>query len=74
VLVEHRVDVHEIEDGINQMLGRDPSLHRPPRLSWHSLIRALDQAGVRVSERDLIDVPLTIELTPEVQAELDRTA
>jgi hypothetical protein len=25
VLIEHRVDLHDIEDGINQMLGRDPS-------------------------------------------------
>jgi hypothetical protein len=69
-LARHRVDLHDIEDGINQMLGRDPSLHRPPRLSWYNLIRALDDAGIRVTERELIDVPLIIELTPEVQAEL----
>jgi hypothetical protein len=70
-LTEHRVDVHDIEDGVNQMLGRDPSLHHPPRLSWHNLIHVLDEADVPVTERELIDVPLTIELTPEVQAELD---
>ena len=72
VLFEHRVDLHDIEDGINQMLGRDPTLHRPPRLSWDNLITALDEAGVSVTERDLIEAPLTIELSPEVQAELDR--
>ncbi len=38
MLFEHRVDIHDIEDGINQMLGRDPALHHPPRLSWYSLI------------------------------------
>ena len=72
MMFEHRVDVHDIEDGINQMLGRDPSLHRPPRLAWQNLIQALEQAGVRVTERELIDAPLTIELTPEVQVELER--
>lgn len=30
---EHRVGPADIEDAINQMLGRDPTLHRPPRLS-----------------------------------------
>jgi len=72
MLFEHRVDIHDIEDGINQMLVRDPSQHRPPRLAWQNLIQALEQAGVRVSERELIDAPLTVELTPEVQAELER--
>jgi hypothetical protein len=72
VLVEHRADVHDIEDGINQMLGRDPTLHRPPRLSWDGLINALREAGVPATELDLIKAPLTIELAPEVQAELDR--
>ena len=72
MLFEHRVDINDIEDGINQMLGRDPSLHRPPRLAWPNLIGALEQAGVPAGERELIDAPLTVELTPEVQAELER--
>ena len=72
MLFEHCVDIHDIEDAINQMLGRDPALHRPPRLSWQNLIRALEQAGIQVTERELILSPLTIELAPEVQAEFDR--
>jgi hypothetical protein len=72
VLREHRVDQADIEDGINQMLGRDPRLHHPPRLSWHNLIRALNSAGMPITEQDLIDAPLTVELAPEVQAELDK--
>jgi hypothetical protein len=72
VLREHRVDQADIEDGINQMLGRDPKLHHPPRLSWHNLIRALNSAGMPITEQDLIDAPLTVELAPEVQAELDK--
>jgi len=70
-MFEHRVDVHDIEDSINQMLGRDPTLHRPPRLAWGNLIRALEQVGVTATEQDLIAAPLTIEVTPEVQVELD---
>jgi hypothetical protein len=73
VIREHRVDVHDIEDGINQMLGRDPTLHHPLRLSWGQLINALNDAGIGVTERDLITAPLTVELAPEVQAELDRS-
>lgn len=72
MLFEHRVDIHDIGDGIDQMLGRDPSLHRPPRLAWRNLICALERAGVEVTELELIDAPLTVELTPEVQAELER--
>jgi hypothetical protein len=72
MLFEHRVDVHDIEDSINQMLGRDLELHQPPRLSWQNLIVALHQVGIEVTEPELILAPLTIELTPEVQAELDR--
>lgn len=72
VLFEHQVDLHDVEDGINQMLGRDPTPHHPPRLSWGKLIAALDEAAVSVTERDLIEVPLTIELAPEVEADLDR--
>jgi hypothetical protein len=67
---EHRVDLGDIEDGINLILGRDPQLHRPPRLSWEYLLRALADAGVTVTEDDLIAVPLTIELAPEVETEL----
>lgn len=52
----------DIEEGINQMLGRDPKLHRPPRLAWGGLIDALAGTGIVVSEQELIDAPLTIEL------------
>lgn len=71
MLTEHHVDRHDIEDGINQMLGRDPDLHHPPRLAWDGLIATLAEAGVHVTERDLIETPFTVELTSGVQAELD---
>jgi len=66
----HHVGLDDIEDGINQMLGRDPELHRPPRLSWGNLIKALAEHGIQVTEDELINAPLTIDLHPEVQAEL----
>jgi hypothetical protein len=73
MLFEHRVDLNDIQDGINQMLGRDPQLHHPPRLSWEKLISALRDAGIMLTDHDLIAVPLTVELSPEVEAELDRS-
>lgn len=72
MMFEYDVDIHDIGDGINLMLGRDPDLHRPPRLSWQKLIDALERAGIHVTERELMRVALTIELTAEVQAELER--
>ena len=74
-LHEHRTDAHDIEDAVNMHLGRDPTLKvRPPRLAWANLIRAFREAGVAVTEDDLIAAPLTIELAPEVQAELGDNA
>ncbi|MCW3018571.1 MAG: hypothetical protein JWN10_879 [Solirubrobacterales bacterium] len=61
----------DIEDRVNQMLGRDPRLHRPPRLSWDGLIAALGSAGIDVTEEQLIETPMTVELDSEVEAALD---
>jgi hypothetical protein len=72
VLREHRVDLNDIEDGINQMLSRDPALHHLRGWRLHNLISALSDAGITVADRDLIAAPLMVELSPEVQAELDR--
>jgi hypothetical protein len=69
----YRFGLPDIEDGINQMLGRDPDLHRPPRLSWDNLITALAEHGVHVTEQELIEAPLTVELDAEVTADLEAT-
>lgn len=61
----------DIEDSINQLLGKDPRQHRPPRLSWGGLIDALASAGIDATEEQLIDAPLTVELDGEVEAALD---
>lgn len=60
----------EIEVSINRMLGRDPELHRPPRLAWGGLIDALAGTGIVVTEQELIDAPLVIELSPEAKAQI----
>lgn len=64
----------DIEDLIDQMLGRNPKLHRPPRLAWGGLIGALAGAGIVVTEQELIDAPLTIELSPEAEVQIAGTA
>lgn len=66
----YRVGLSDIEDAINQMLGRDPEQHRPPRLSWGKLIDALASAGTAVTEQQLINAPLSVELSPRVKSEL----
>jgi hypothetical protein len=67
----YRMQPSDIEDRVNQMLGRDPELHRPPRLAWDRLIEALAAEGVRITEHELIETPLTMELDPEVTAALE---
>jgi hypothetical protein len=66
----HRVGQVDIERAIDGMLGRDPQLHRPPRLAWHGLVDALADAGIDVTEDELIVLPLTVELDAELEAAL----
>lgn len=70
VLANYRVSRHDVEDAINQLLGRDPEQHRPPRLAWEPLVEALDKAGIIVTEDDLLALPFVFELAPELTAEL----
>ncbi|MEO9121131.1 MAG: hypothetical protein ABI355_18865 [Solirubrobacteraceae bacterium] len=70
-LMDHyRLSYHDIEDAVNQMLGRDPEQHRPPRLSWQPLLDLLSEHSFQHSERELIAMPFRCELSPAVQAEL----
>lgn len=69
-LGEYRLQLHDIEDAINQMLGRDPSQTSPPRLSWESLIRALHDEGIDISEAEIIDLPFVFEFSEELLAEI----
>ena len=68
----YRVQRHDVEDAINQLLGRDPEMHRPPRLSWGHLIELLAEHEKVVSEEELIAMPFRFEFAAEARAALDR--
>lgn len=71
VLDAYRVQRHDVEDAMNQLLGRDPEIHRPPRLSWGPLIELLAAHGKVVSEEELIAMPFLFEFSPEALAALE---
>jgi hypothetical protein len=64
-LQAYRVQRHDVEDAMNQLLGRDPEMHRPPRLSWDPLIELLAEHGKVVTEEELIAMPFVFEFPPE---------
>jgi len=70
----YHVGLSDVEDAVNQMLGRDPEQHRPPRLSWDGLQRALADEGITVTEQQLIDTPLELVLSESAGAELGADA
>lgn len=69
----YRVGMHDIEDGINMMLGRDPGLQKPPVLAWTSIRTALNAVGIDLTDEDLITIPLHLEFSNEVLAEIQST-
>ncbi len=69
-LDQYRVRRRDVEDAVDQMLGRDPEQHRPPRLSWSTLIDRLAQAGIEVTEEQLIGLPFRCQFSARLQAEL----
>jgi hypothetical protein len=71
VLHGYRVQRRDVEDAINQLLGRDLEMHRPPRLSWDPLIELLADQGTVVTEAELIATPFTFEFTPESLSALE---
>jgi hypothetical protein len=68
----YRVCALDISESIDQMLGRDPALHSPPRLAWDSLLAALWAIDLHVTVEQLQAIPLTVILGEDVEAELDR--
>jgi hypothetical protein len=54
------------------LLGRDPTLHRPPHLAWDGLITALRHSGICISEEELIAADLVPEVEDDVRAQLNR--
>jgi hypothetical protein len=70
-LAAYRVQRHDVEDAMNQLLGRDPEMHRPPRLSWGPLIELLAEQGKVVSEEELIAMPFLFEFSAKALAALE---
>lgn len=72
VLNAYRVQRYDVEDAFNGLLGRDPEMHRPPRLSWSHLIELLADHGTVVSEERLIAMPFRFEFSAEALAALEQ--
>jgi hypothetical protein len=68
----YRVQRHDVEDAMNQLLGRDPEMHRPPRLSWGPLIELLAEHGKVVTEDELIAMPFVFEFPAGSLAAFER--
>jgi hypothetical protein len=68
VLAAYRVQRHDIEDAVNQLLGRDSEMHRPPQLSWGPLIELLAKHGTVVTEDELIATPFLFEFSGDTLA------
>jgi hypothetical protein len=66
----YRLQLQDIEDSVNCLLGRDPEQSSPPRLAWGSLIRALRDEGIEISEAELLAAPFVFEFSDEVLAAL----
>jgi len=71
VLDTYRVQRRDVEDAVNQLLGRDPEMHRPPRLSWDPLIELLGDNGTVVTEDELIAMPFVFEFSAQSLSALD---
>ena len=72
VLDAYRVQRYDVEDAMNGMLGRDPEMHHPPRLSWEPLIELLAEHGKVVSDQELIATPFQFEFSVEALAALQQ--
>ncbi len=60
-----------LENKINTLLGREPTLHRLPHLAWDGLIVALQHSGIYISEEQLSAADLVLEIEDDVQAQLN---
>ena len=70
LLQAYTLKAQDIEDAVNQMVGRDAEQESPPELSWGPLIMALRAQGVAVTEEKLLSMPFRFEFTEELIAEI----
>ena len=71
VLQNYRLQRQDVEDAVNQMLGRDPEQAAPPTLSWAPLIAALRVHQIEATQEELLAVPFRFEFTGALLAALD---
>ena len=67
----YRVQRYDVEDALNGMLGRDPEMHHPPRLSWEPLIELLAEHGTAVTDEQLVAMPFQYEFSAEALSALE---
>lgn len=74
ILRNYHVQPHDIEDHINDSLGRlprkAPDFPSSPTVGWANLIESLLAQGLVVTADDLVAAPMRIEFAPEVQSNL----
>lgn len=65
-----KMTLHEVNELIDRMLGRDTKQHRPPRLAWPPLLSALARIDVHVFESNLIAAPFELRVEPSARRAL----
>jgi hypothetical protein len=70
LLMAYSVQRQDVEDAVNQMLGRDPEQQRLPRRGWGSLAKSLRAESIEISEDDLLAAPFVFEFSDELLGEL----
>lgn len=70
VLEHYKLHTRDIEDAVNQMLGRDPEQESPAELSWTPLVSAMHEAGIEANEMQLRAAPFRFEFAEEVLAQI----
>ncbi|MFZ1993770.1 MAG: hypothetical protein WAU75_06645 [Solirubrobacteraceae bacterium] len=69
-LDDYRLQRRDVQDAINQLLGRDPEQARLRALGWKRLIDRLAREHIITTEQQLIATPFRFEFSDELLAEL----
>ena len=69
-VASERVTRHDIQEALDSMLGRSDRV-QSRHLAWDQLRGVLEREGIQLKDEDLIALPFVLELSEELQAELD---
>lgn len=64
------MELSEIREHLSMSLGRDAKLHSPEPLGWVRITKALEEAGMTITEAELIAAPLKICLSQAAERAL----